>query len=83
MKVWELQQRAADLVDNHGQRIGQALYNVLSAAKVPGIEEIAGTLDDPYQRIVNWSSGKRWMAAHLVHDDFDGDVAAVVGYSSR
>jgi|GEM_PF-4850899 len=52
-----------------GQRVGQAMFNTLSAhGMLPA--HMVGGLDDPFYRVKTLSSGRAWLARHAtVHDD--------------
>lgn len=49
------------LLVEEGQRVGQAMFNVLSrAGMLPA--SIVGGLDDPFYRVKTMSSGRAWLA---------------------
>lgn len=68
MKIHEFYSAVQRRVDTNDERWGQAAYNVLSEASVPGIVDLAGTLDDPYYRVKTKSSLKRWVAGSVSVD---------------
>lgn len=63
------------LLVNDGQRVGQAMFNVLSrAGMLPA--SIIGSLDDPFYRVKTLSSGRSWMA-RMARIAPSGEILAV------
>lgn len=52
----------------HGDRYGQAMFNILYAQGILP-ETFVGSLDDPYYRIKTRSSAKSWVARFLTEKD--------------
>lgn len=58
-----------------GQRVGQAMFNVLSrAGLLPA--SLVGSLDDPFYRVKTMSSGRAWLA-RMARISSSGEILAV------
>jgi hypothetical protein len=76
MQAWRLIQLVEQDVDQLNHRYGQALYNRLAEADVPGLGQLVGTLDDPFFRIKSRATTKNWIGRHLVVDCGDNILEA-------
>ena len=75
MKLHEFWKAASDLVNNHDQRWGQAVFNTIPSG-TPGLTEIAGTLDDPYYRVKTRTAAYSWVDRYLAVDS-EGTIREV------
>lgn len=68
MNVDEFWAAVENLFTYRGQRWGQAMFNTLEASGI-NMEELRGSLADPFYRIKTRSSSKQWFVRYVKVED--------------